>query len=106
MTAPPVTTAQSSSPPVPAPPSNSDGSHPPPVEGARGTGDPPQGGAVSTAVAAAAAAKLNAMLASQGKLLKSDPPLAKVRKINDIYTLYMYTVHVHACTFIYKTIIT
>lgn len=32
----------------------------------------------SSAIAAAAAAKINAMLASQGKLAKSDPPLAKV----------------------------
>jgi hypothetical protein len=38
----------------------------------------------SSAIAAAAAAKINAMLASQGKLAKSDPPLAKVS-----------TVHVH-----------
>ena len=55
---------------------------------------------MSTAVAAAAAAKLNAMLASQGKLLKSDPPLAKVRKINDIYSTYTrcMCMHVHLYT--------
>ena len=35
--------------------------------------------AQSSVMAAAVAAKINAKLAEQGKLLKSDPPLAKVR---------------------------
>ena len=47
-----------------------------------------------SSAAVAAAAKINAMLAKQGKLLKSDPPLAKVSVVN-MYTKYvMYTVFV------------
>ena len=52
--------------------------------------------AQSSAVAAAAAAKINAMLASKGKLLKSDPPLAKVRDgITCTYALWcVYTLYI------------
>ena len=50
--------------------------------------------AQSSVMAAAVAAKINAKLAEQGKLLKSDPPLAKVRYTYEcviyVHVVYMY----------------
>ena len=49
----------------------------------------------SSAIAAAAAAKINAMLASQGKLVKSDPPLAKVSPEGGKGGDWMCSLHVY-----------